>query len=259
MISVITPSRGRPDLAEQHYQSIFLTASSSSNVELLLYVDDDDPMVDAYRKHFEHRACVDLVIGPHLKSIGVCWNVLARRAKGDLIMMGNDDFSYVSKDWDIQFETFTQRIPDSIFVLCPLYPDNSCSWFPVTSKKWVEILGTFTSESFKLEFHDQWMIRIAVNIGRFGVLSNIITLHEPAFDETRAKYGIFDDIVESDKNTLLEEERRGVSRRLEMMLLRNFSVVPLPQDVQETFKFYSTAYRSGQFDKVDLVSRRPRV
>ena len=47
--SILTPTRNRPNNCERFIRSVYNTATSKENVEMLFYVDNDDPARDAYK------------------------------------------------------------------------------------------------------------------------------------------------------------------------------------------------------------------
>lgn len=48
MISILLPSRGRPDNIVRLANSIFETASDPSEIEIIVRLDEDDPMLEEY-------------------------------------------------------------------------------------------------------------------------------------------------------------------------------------------------------------------
>ena len=53
-ISILTPTRNRPNNCERFIKSIYNTAWERGNIELLFYVDKDDPAVEAYKDLERH-------------------------------------------------------------------------------------------------------------------------------------------------------------------------------------------------------------
>jgi len=48
-ISILTPTRNRPNNCERFIKSIYNTAKNPGNIELHFYVDNDDPSLEAYK------------------------------------------------------------------------------------------------------------------------------------------------------------------------------------------------------------------
>src|SRR5690554_2132770 len=68
MISVLAPTRGRPDALQAMADSVYATATGP--VEVLAYVDDDDP------SDYSQVTGVRIVTGPRIV-LSDCWNRLA--------------------------------------------------------------------------------------------------------------------------------------------------------------------------------------
>ena len=72
MISILCPSRGRPELAKNMIDSAI--ATSNIPLEFLLYLNDDDPELPRYIELIDSK---HYSIGPD-RSTGYSWNLLAR-------------------------------------------------------------------------------------------------------------------------------------------------------------------------------------
>jgi len=111
-ISILCPTRGRPVMAQRFADSVQATAAYPANVELLFYVDSDDPKLAEY-KHNITGATV--VVGPPVP-VGVAWNVLAKQCCGEMLMMGNDDLVAVTPGWDKILVAEVKKYSDGIYV-----------------------------------------------------------------------------------------------------------------------------------------------
>ena len=47
--SILTPTRNRPNNCERFIRSVYNATTSKQNVEMLFYVDNDDPAINAYK------------------------------------------------------------------------------------------------------------------------------------------------------------------------------------------------------------------
>jgi len=162
MISILTPTRGRPDMARR------MMDSAGEGHEFLFYVDDDDPQKDNYD--------VPHVVGPRAR-LGVVWNYLARKAKGDYLMMGNDDLIFRSENWA---ERLQEVLPsDEIGVAC--FDDGINQGrhfaFPIITRRWYELVGQFTAEVFTFGFHDTWIFDIANRVARAYYIGDVLVEH----------------------------------------------------------------------------------
>lgn len=152
MLSVLLPSRSRPELCRKAIDSAYATAEGE--IEVLLYVDEDDPRRHEYKGY---------VTGVPRRS-GEAIRHLYSLAKGDLFYFGSDDITWETKGWDLIFE---QRMPEH--KLAVLYPKMGDSCNPCFTRKWVETVGLFP-DYFKHFGPDTWYADIAK---RAGVLIHV--------------------------------------------------------------------------------------
>lgn len=184
-LSLLCPSRQRPSSAVRLVESVERTTSLPHLLEILFYIDSDDPTIEQYdeqltgRSHPLDNVSVELVIGPPM-SVSKSWNELASRANGDVFLMANDDQVYVTPLWDVRLNQEIAKFPDDIY--CIYFDDgiwsagNHCA-FPIVSKKWVDALGYFTPGVFLFFYNDTWIFDIAKRIGRAHFIRDILVEH----------------------------------------------------------------------------------
>jgi hypothetical protein len=107
MISLLHPSRGRADKADDTYQKwVFQVVT---HVEYLQAVDADDPEIQKYINHSLTRP-FELLIG-FSKSVVEATNDAAKKSTGDILVYLSDDFDCPS-GWDMsllrEFEGVTK-------------------------------------------------------------------------------------------------------------------------------------------------------
>src|SRR3990167_7115364 len=103
-ISILCPTRGRPEHAERMTESVRKTCVG--NVALLFYCDDDDPREKEYK--------VPHVTGPDYLFAMKC-HVLARACDGDILMMCGDDAVFRTPEWDNILRHCHKKWPDGIW------------------------------------------------------------------------------------------------------------------------------------------------
>ena len=54
VISILTPTRQRPNRLSEFIMSVYQHTDKKNRVEMLMYVDVDDPAKDLYLDFFEH-------------------------------------------------------------------------------------------------------------------------------------------------------------------------------------------------------------
>lgn len=159
MISILTPTRGRPELLQQMV--------ASADAEHLLYMDDDDPqeVPDGCRAF----------IGPRVR-LGIAWNTLARNATGGYLMMGNDDLVFHGP-WRERLEEEVK--PHELKVACFNDGINEGRHFafPIVTRAWYEKMGSFTAEIFNFGYHDTWIFDIAKKMDACVYIGDILVEH----------------------------------------------------------------------------------
>lgn len=153
MLSVLLPSRGRPELCRRAVESAKATAKGE--IEVLVYLDETDPQKDKYT--------VPAIVGEPRRS-GEAIRHLYSLARGDLFYFGSDDITWETNGWD---SIFKEKMPEH--GLAVLYPKMGDSCNPCFTRKWVETVGLFP-DYFKHFGPDTWYADIAK---RAGVLIHV--------------------------------------------------------------------------------------
>jgi hypothetical protein len=179
--SLLCPTRERPAMALRYLESVFATAKNPEYVEVLFYVDSDDPCLRQYVELLSTRPNCKLVVGPNV-GVGRAWNVLARMSDGEYLMMANDDLVHETFDWDFKLLTSFVKIPDGIFLAyCNdgINGEAHCA-FPIVGRAWLEELNQFVPECYTFFRHDTELFEIAKQMGiseRILYFSDILIKH----------------------------------------------------------------------------------
>ncbi len=120
MISIVTPSRGRPEMTREFIESAYELASNPSNVEMIFRFDDDDPELEEVKDMINKLNYPNLwyIVGPRFfgySSLHEMVNQLCERASGAYIMTGGNDMTFTSKNWDLEYERCAK--PDELKVV----------------------------------------------------------------------------------------------------------------------------------------------
>ena len=173
--SILTPTRNRPNNCERFIKSVYNSARTRKNVEMLFYVDNDDPAITSYKsldwhaqKEYEGFKNIKFIYGEP-KSVSISWNDLAEECIGDVLIMGNDDLVYQTDGWD---EKLDQELniykDDNIYVAWMndnINFEKHCA-FPIVSRQWYECLGRFTPGSFNFGYNDTWIFEVGKMLDR---------------------------------------------------------------------------------------------
>lgn len=146
-VSVLMPSRERAFLASEAIQNL-----GQGDFEILIYVDEDDPQLEAYESlNSKH---VKVYVQPKVGYVNFheMINFLAKKAKGNWLLLWNDDMR-VSGDWKFPDGAFSK--PQVLNFWDPINPMNNLA--PMVNRKMYEIMGHFS-----LSTHcDSWVQDIA--------------------------------------------------------------------------------------------------
>lgn len=192
LISVLCPSRARPEKAAKMLESCLDTAVR--DVEVLFYLNDDDAQRERYYYHSEEIR--NRFVGKDGKRVkyhsgtdnpaGYSWNQLAIRAKGDLLMLMGDDVEFQTVGWDERYREAAKQHPDGIYVIsCSdggrLAEDGTKAQgnpHPTVSRTWVGTLGYFVNPMFLHWYIDTWNVDLAKEVNRFIYLDDVVIEHQ---------------------------------------------------------------------------------
>lgn len=163
LISVLLPSRARPGLASESMKSL-VENMSDINYEILLAVDPDD--AHNY-EHFQY-----MWVAPERWGYGQLhkyYNALAEQARGDWLLLWNDDALMETPEWD----TTLRALPDSILVadLQSQHSPGLCC-FPAVRKRAVEAVGGFSPHTPHCDTYWQDIGRETGTIQSVGIRVN---------------------------------------------------------------------------------------
>ena len=200
-ISILTPSRNRPQRLDTFVRSIYETADKPERIEILNYIDNDDPAINEYKK-YEDTYVSELyellnfrnLYGPPI-SVSKSWNEIAKMSLGDILIMGNDDLIYRTKYWDTTLENELRKYPDNVY--CAWFEDKingpkHCA-FPIISRTWYDTVGYFAPGVFNFGYNDTWVFDIAKKVGRTHFIKDVVVEHmhfskqKAEFDDTYAR------------------------------------------------------------------------
>jgi glycosyltransferase involved in cell wall biosynthesis len=163
MISIVCPSRGRPELAKRMIDTALFTAGEE--IEILLYLNDDDPTLPEYIKLIDSKY---YSIGPD-RSPGYSWNMLANQASGEIIFLIGDDVTFITDKWPALVNSAFDQYPDKIVCVYPIVPGLKRRKNPhfCLHKDWINTLGYFVPPHFWHWYVDTWIREVAIRLGRY--------------------------------------------------------------------------------------------
>src|SRR5215471_15761796 len=95
-ISLLCPTRGRPEILKRMIQSAKDTASEPDAVEIVIYVDDDD--LQTAQIIWPQNWNVKAIVAPRIV-LAQTWNKCAEVATGQILCQANDDVIWRTPGW----------------------------------------------------------------------------------------------------------------------------------------------------------------
>jgi hypothetical protein len=248
-ISLLCPTRGRHVLVERFFVSVAETASQLGQIEVILYVDDDD--VDS---HFLDSDVLKVtrIIGPRA-SMGTYNSICYEAAKGDIIILVNDDMVIRTPGWDKKVIEFDAKIPDKIYLAYgnDFFKKGDLCTFPILSRRTCELLVEPYPKEYRGAFIDFHLFDIFKRLQHAGFdrihyMDDVVFEHlhyrtgKAPFDETYGKRGRFADdptflalinsrqksaerllrILRGDKSQILYSPERGAIEKVPETLFK---------------------------------------
>lgn len=180
IINILCPTRGRPNLARQMYESVRRTAKDLSKIRIWFYISDDEP------KRVEYDLALPLfpdeirfIYGPDAPT-AYMWNKLAKEAYdegGDLFFLMGDDVLFETEGWDERYRMVARDFADGIYCIAPNDGRGSGVPHPCVNRAWIETLGYFVNPVFLHWGVDSYTEKLAKKLDRFVYLSDVSIKH----------------------------------------------------------------------------------
>ena len=166
LISVLLPTRGRPQLVRRFLESLLATAEDPDGVEIVLYLDEDDASADLIG---ELAANVRRVVGPRV-TMGAANSACLRHASGDILLLANDDIVVTTQGWDTRFRACHARFADGVYLAWPNdgFASYRISTFPILARRTCELLGDPYPAVYQKAFIDTELLDIFMRLKRLG-------------------------------------------------------------------------------------------
>lgn len=109
MISLVFPSRGRPDKAHQTLTNWLSKSLVRNSIDYILSIDKDDGLKEQYFDQFGF----DRIIENNNKSVVEASNIAARCTSGNILIYLSDDFE-CPNEWDKLISDLNLSIQNSL-------------------------------------------------------------------------------------------------------------------------------------------------
>src|SRR3990167_8793860 len=145
MISVLIPSRGRPNELQTSLNSLGLV---EHGLEALIWLDEDDPKLEQYQELFGSKSNIRLFVKQRVgySKFYLMVNFLIEQAKYDWYFLFNDDLYMINPDWFKIFEDFVKLFKPTVqpIAINIWGQGNKANLFPIVSRKYCDICGHFS-------------------------------------------------------------------------------------------------------------------
>lgn len=157
-ISLLLPTRGRPNLVQRFLQSVAAQSTHPELVEIILCVDEDD--VQSHNISFDGLA-LKLIIGPR-QNMGAYNAKCLEHATGAITIAVNDDIVVRTKGWDDKVRELDARFPDGVYLGYgnDLFKGPKLCTFPILSQKTCTLLAEPYPAIYKGAFIDVHLMDI---------------------------------------------------------------------------------------------------
>jgi ABC-type polysaccharide/polyol phosphate transport system ATPase subunit len=192
-ISLLVPTRGRAELAHRFLESVLARSERPDLVEVVLYADEDDPASHNLRVE---GLDVRTIVGPRV-SMGEYNSACLARARGDIVVLGNDDVVIQTRGWDRKLRELQAAMQDQVYLAYPndLFKGRRLSSFPILSRRTCELLGEPFPRAYRGAFIDQHLLDLFKRLERHGH-PRIVYLEDVVFEHMhfRSGKGDFDQV-----------------------------------------------------------------
>jgi glycosyl transferase/beta-hydroxylase protein BlmF len=153
-ISLLCPTRQRPNQLKRLYKSAMETADRPKEVELVAFIDEDD---NSYNE-IEYPRLIK-VRKPYV-ILAECWNDCYRVCRGDYLQLTGDDIVFRTPSWDTMVKERIDACPAKIGFV---YGNDGTSFgngfgtHGFIHRNWAQACGYFVPPYFSAGYVDVWL------------------------------------------------------------------------------------------------------
>ena len=178
-LSLLLPTRGRSQRLKQFLDSAYQTALHSENIEVILFIDDDDSSMH----DFEYKKLKIKKLIQSRNTMGFCNTACLKVSEGEIIIAVNDDVLIKTLNWDKKIIDFHQTQPDPIYLAYPndLNKKGKLPTFPILSRVTCKALQAVFPTAYKGSFLDLHLYDIFMRLKKLH-LHRVFFLKEIVFE-----------------------------------------------------------------------------
>jgi hypothetical protein len=166
LISLLLPTRGRPELARRFLQSVVEQSVHPEDVEVILYMDDDDTPSHG----IDYPGLnIQRIIGPR-QTMGAYNSDCLAKSSGEIIVLVNDDMVIRTQGWDERLRKLDASVVDKIYLAYgnDMFKKGDLCTFPILSRKTCEVLQEPYHRAYRGAFIDYHLMDIFKRLQHAG-------------------------------------------------------------------------------------------
>jgi len=186
LISLLLPTRGRPELASRFMDSVQQQSNQLQDVEVILCIDEDD--IGSHDLDCPGLK-ITKIIGPR-NTMGALNTACLRASHGDIVILVNDDMVIRTQGWDDIIREVDASLEDKIYLAYgnDLYKGEKLCSFPILSRRTCELLTDPFPANYKGAFIDYHLLDIFRRLQHAGH-DRIRYLENVAFEHMHFRSG----------------------------------------------------------------------
>lgn len=178
--SLIFPTRKRVKEVYRLFDSIKATASNLENIEVILYIDEDD--IESQKISYNGFSIIKL-IHPRGETMGKITRTCYTASRGRYIMLLNDDLVFRTSSWDNAVLAAFSQFKDKIALVYgnDLFQGRKMASFPILSKIVCDLMGNICPSEYKRVLIDVHIFDIFKKLHQMGY-NRIVYLKDVIFE-----------------------------------------------------------------------------
>lgn len=174
LISIVCPTRRRPENVQRFIASARGQAAAPERVQFVFYVDEDD---DTFPLAVTDT--ISVIRGPRV-TLSLMSNACLPSASGQIIMYAGDDLEFLTDAWDLTVRACFKEVPDHIVLV---HGDDlgqnplKLATHGFVHRAWIEAVGYLIPPYFPADWSDTWLTEVADRVGRRWYVSELKIEH----------------------------------------------------------------------------------
>jgi len=182
MISILLPTRNRPENIRKCITSIIESCDDVDDIEICSYVDDDDELSIPAFSEFTSEINIEVYQAErqpiHIR-LSTHYNVLYPVCRGDIIMYCADDVMFNTKGWDTLVINEFDRYDDKILLVYGKdgFQNEKIATHGFMHRNWIDTIGYVHPPYFGVAYADNWVTDVATKVGRIKYIESLELEH----------------------------------------------------------------------------------